>query len=213
MTAVSTMSAVGLSCLTAPSWGAVPALGAERGAVQITDPEPQVTEAEAERAARESGKPVEVLGLRGETREVHAQPGGGFVAVEHLRPVRTLKDGTWVPIDTTLRRESDGSVRPAATTVDLRLSAGGDAPMLAMTRAGRRMSLSWPGTLPVPELDGDTAVYRGVLGPDVDLRVRVTAEGVSHVLVVKTPEAARDPRLTELRFGLSARSRCRSRRA
>ncbi|WP_344942864.1 LamG-like jellyroll fold domain-containing protein [Sphaerisporangium flaviroseum] len=163
-----------------------------------------MTEAEAAQAARESGRPVEVLGLRGETREVHAQPGGGFVSVEHLRPVRTLRDGTWVPIDTTLREDPDGTIRPAATTVGLRLSGGGDGPMLTMTRAGRQMSLSWPTGLPVPGLEGDTAVYRGVLGPDVDLRVRATAEGASHVLVVKTPQAARDPRLAELTFGLSA---------
>ncbi|WP_214409288.1 LamG-like jellyroll fold domain-containing protein [Sphaerisporangium fuscum] len=202
VTAVTAMAAMTLSGLAAPSWGAVP--GREARAARAAEPEPQVTETEAARAARESGRPVEVLGLRGETREVQAQPQGGFVAVEHLEPVRTLKDGKWVGIDTTLRREADGTVVPAATTVDLRLSGGGDAPMLSMTRAGRRMSLSWPGRLPAPDLEGDTAVYRGVLGPDVDLRVRATADGASHVLVVKTPEAARDPRLAKLQFGLSA---------
>ncbi|MEV4110943.1 LamG-like jellyroll fold domain-containing protein [Nonomuraea sp. NPDC049695] len=200
LTSVSAMAAMALSCLAVPSWGAVPGHGA-----QVTaDPLPQVTEAEAARAARESGRPVEVLGLRGERQEVQAQPQGGFVAVEHVKPVRTLKDGEWVDIDTTLRKDADGSIRPAATTVDLRLSGGGDAPMLSMTRAGRRLSLSWPGTLPAPSLEGDTAVYQGVLGPDVDLRVRATAEGASHVLVVKTPQAARDPRLAQLQFGLSA---------
>ncbi|MFD1539856.1 LamG-like jellyroll fold domain-containing protein [Nonomuraea guangzhouensis] len=198
------MAAMTLSCLAVPSWGSVSGPGVPAAGMRTADPEPQVTEAEAARSARESGRPVEVVGLRGESREVLAQPQGGFVAVEHLEPVRTFRDGTWVGIDTTLRRDPDGSIRPAATTIDLRLSGGGDTPMLSMTRAGRRMSLSWPGRLPVPELDGDTAVYRGVFGPDVDLRVRATADGASHVLVVKTPEAARDPRLARLQFGLSA---------
>jgi hypothetical protein len=105
-------------------------------------------------------------------------------------------------IDTTLRWAPDGSVQPLATTVDVRLSGGGDNAMLSLSRSGRRMSLSWPGKLPVPVLTGDTAEYRGVLGPDVDLRVRVTAEGVPHALVVKTPSAAADPRLA-LVFGVS----------
>jgi hypothetical protein len=120
---VTAVTVVALSCLAAPSWGTAPSQ-AEGSDVRAAGPDPVVTEAEAAKAARETGSPVEVLGLRGETREVYAEPAGGFVAVEHLRPVRTLKDGRWVDIDTTLRKEPDGSIRPAATTVDLRLHEG-----------------------------------------------------------------------------------------
>ncbi|MFG6200483.1 LamG-like jellyroll fold domain-containing protein [Nonomuraea sp. JJY05] len=168
------------------------------------EPRPAVTQEEAAEDARKAGQPVEVLGLRGEAREVFAQPEGGFVATEHLRPVRTLKDGAWVDVDTRLRRTADGAVEAVASPMDVRLSGGGDGPMFTMARAGRRMSLSWIGKLPVPALEGDTAIYPGVLGPDVDLRVRVTAQGISHVLVVKTPAAARDSRLGRLEFGISA---------
>ncbi|MFI6920942.1 LamG-like jellyroll fold domain-containing protein [Nonomuraea spiralis] len=191
-------SVLALSLLTVPS-------RADAGPAGRAAPEPgpHVTETEAAAEAVRSGRPVEVLGLRGEAREVYAQPGGGFVATEHLFPVRTLKDGAWAPVDTTLVKAEDGSVGPVAAPVGVRLSGGGDGAMLALTRAGRTMSLTWPGTLPAPELQGDTALYRGVLGPDVDLRVQVSARGASHVLVVKTPAAARDPRLRQLRFGLT----------
>jgi hypothetical protein len=164
----------------------------------------RVTETEASAAARKSGKQVEVLSLRGESREVYAKPEGGFVATEHQRPVRTLKDGKWVKINTTLQKASDGTVGPTATSLGIRLSGGGNGDMLSLTRAGRRMGLSWPGRLPTPVLEGDTAVYKAVMGPDVDLRVRAEADTASFVLVVKTPQAAKDPRLAKLQFGLSA---------
>jgi Concanavalin A-like lectin/glucanases superfamily len=163
----------------------------------------RVSEAEALVAARQLGKPIEVLSERGETREVYAQPdGSGFVATEHLRPVRTLKAGQWVGIDTTLTRASDGSIGPAASTVGLRFSSGGTGPMVSMTRAGRQLALSWASALPVPALDGDTAVYQVL--PDVELRLRANVDGFSHVVVVKTAAAAADPRLAALTFGLSA---------
>lgn len=51
---------------------------------------------------------------------------------------------------------------------------------------------------------GDTATYRDVL-PGVDLRVTAQALGFSEVLVVRTRQAAADPRLARLRFGLRTR--------
>ncbi|MFV2179320.1 LamG domain-containing protein [Actinomadura sp. LOL_011] len=41
-----------------------------------------------------------------------------------------------------------------------------------------------------------------MLGEDVDLRVKALPDGFTHTLVVKTAEAAADPRLAELAFGL-----------
>jgi hypothetical protein len=149
--------------------------------------------------ARSSGSPVEVGALRGESREVYAQPDGTFEAVQHLRPVRTRQGGKWVPIDTTLKKRADGSVGPVASSVDLTFSGGGNTPMATMTVAGRRLSLSWPGTLPAPELDGSTATYRDVID-GVDLQLHADVDGFSHVLVVKNRQAAQDPRLATLTF-------------
>ncbi|MFF4195698.1 LamG-like jellyroll fold domain-containing protein [Nonomuraea sp. NPDC001831] len=166
-----------------------------------TDPKP--TEAEALAAAEATGQLVEVLAERGETREVYATPEGTMYVNDRLAPIRKKQGDTWVPLYNGLRFQ-DGTVRPYSSLVDLRLSAGGTGPMATLTRSGHTMSLTWPTALPTPTLDGDTAVYAGVLGPDVDLRVRATADGFAHTLVVKTPAAAQDPRLASLTLGLSA---------
>ncbi|XVQ11524.1 LamG domain-containing protein [Spirillospora sp. CA-255316] len=175
--------------------------GVDRAAAEPV-PEGAATEQQALTQARESGEPVEVLSRRGEHRTVRALPTGRLELVEHLRPVRTRQDGRWVDIDTKLRT-SGSDVVPGATTVGLRLSGGGDGPLVRMSRAGRELSLSWPEKLPEPTLDGDTAVYAGVLGSDIDLRVRAEPEGFAHTFVVKTAEAAQDPRLATLAFKLN----------
>ncbi|GAA2214836.1 hypothetical protein GCM10009850_103020 [Nonomuraea monospora] len=166
--------------------------------------EPQQSEAEALAAAAASGQLVEVLSERGQTREVYATPDGSFTSKEHFQPVRVVKDGVWTPVDTKLRKLADGSIVPNAVPAEIKLSGGGTGPLVTINRAGRPMSLTWPTTLPKPWLDGDTAVYPGVLGAEVDLRVRVEPEGFSHVLVVKTAAAAADPRLAAVKLGLSA---------
>ncbi|TDC00115.1 LamG domain-containing protein, partial [Actinomadura bangladeshensis] len=166
-------------------------------------PKAAVTEEQALAAARESGAPVEVLAGRGESRTVRALPNGRMEVEQHVRPIRARKGGGWADIDTGLRR-SGADVVPTATTVGLRFSGGGSGPMVRMTRAGRTLALTWPTPLPEPVLDGDTATYRGVLGADVDLLLRAEADGFAHTLVVKTAEAAKDPRLARLALSLSA---------
>ncbi|MFI0479650.1 LamG domain-containing protein [Actinomadura sp. 9N215] len=153
-------------------------------------------------AARQSGDPVEILSQRGETRTVRALPNGRIEVEEHVQPIRARHNGEWSDIDTTLRRWGSAIV-PAATTVGLRFSAGGNGPMVQVARAGRKLALSWPQALPEPAMEGDTAVYRGVAGPDVDLRLRALADGFAHVLVVKSVQAAKDPRVAKLVLGLS----------
>ncbi|OLZ69205.1 hypothetical protein AVW11_10490 [Streptomyces amritsarensis] len=66
---------------------------------------------------------------------------------------------------------------------------------------GRDLTLTWPKPLPVPTLDGNSATYPEVLR-GVDLRVAADATGFSHQLVVKTREAASDPALASIDFGL-----------
>lgn len=70
-------------------------------------------------------------------------------------------------------------------------------------RGGRSLSVDWPEELPEPTLDGSTATYADVF-PDVDLKVIATVTGFRHVLVVGTPEAAQNPALETLDFGLQA---------
>ncbi|MEU8761991.1 LamG-like jellyroll fold domain-containing protein [Streptomyces sp. NPDC048659] len=159
----------------------------------------------AKAAAKESGRPVEAANLRGERRDVFANEDGSFTAREYTEPVRTRQGTDWVPVDDTLVKESDGTWAPKAATVDLEFSDGGTGPFARMSRVGREYALTWPGgTLPKPTVEGSTARYAEVL-PGVDLAVRAGVEGFSHYFVVKTAEAAADPRLESIELGLSTK--------
>ncbi|MFI1827147.1 LamG-like jellyroll fold domain-containing protein [Streptomyces sp. NPDC020412] len=160
------------------------------------------TEAEAREAAEQAKAPVEVTGAREERRTVVANPDGSFTAQEFLEPVRALGKDGWRPIDTKLAKSADGRWRPAATTVDLSVSNGGTGPFATVKRAGREFALSWPGrALPAPTVSGDTATYAEV-HPGVDLVVRAEPEGFGHFVVVKTPEAAANPAVAKIEFGM-----------
>ncbi|MFF4977999.1 LamG-like jellyroll fold domain-containing protein [Streptomyces sp. NPDC001083] len=153
--------------------------------------------------ASRTGKPVEILSLRGESTEVFATPEGHLEAREHLRPVRTRVDGAWRDIDTTLTRGANGMVVPKATTVGLTFSGGGSTPLVRMTKNGRELALSWPADLPSPELNGNTATYADVL-PGVDLRMTAQQDSFSQLLVVTSAHAAASTELDELRLKLDA---------
>ncbi|MGH3716521.1 MAG: LamG-like jellyroll fold domain-containing protein, partial [Micromonosporaceae bacterium] len=135
-----------------------------------------------------------------EHRTVEVTPSGSFIATEHLRPVRARAGGAWAAIDTTLVARN-GAYVPRASTVDLRISAGGDGPLVSMTRAGRTLAFTWPGRLPAPVVDGDQAMYRSVID-GVDLIVKADSDGFSHLLRVNTAQAAKDTRLARLAFGV-----------
>ncbi|MEU6808096.1 LamG domain-containing protein [Streptomyces sp. NPDC046831] len=165
---------------------------------------PAQTEQQALELARRSGKKAEVVGLRTERREIFAEPDGTFTAREYTEPVRTVRDGAWVDIDATLVKRADGGWGPKAATVDLSLSSGqAGKPFVTLRRAGREFALTWPyGKLPAPRVDGDTATYPDAL-PGVDLTVRAEPDGFGHLLVVKTPEAAANPKLARLDLGMT----------
>ncbi len=198
VTSLSLVAAAGTATMARPAESAQAAQS-----VKASDTGVQAGESAALKKARSSGSQVEIGSLRGESREVYARPDGTFEAVEHVRPVRTRQGGRWVGVDTTLRRHADGAVRPVAATVDLAFSGGGTGPMATMAKAGRTLSFSWPGRLSAPVLSGATATYKDVIG-GVDLRLNADAEGFSDVLVVRTREAAQDPRLAQLRFATTA---------
>ncbi|MFG3705943.1 LamG-like jellyroll fold domain-containing protein [Micromonospora sp. NPDC047670] len=158
-------------------------------------------ETEGLAAARRTGRPVEVTALTSPTRQVFARPDGTMYAEVKASPVRVRRGGGWTPVDTTLVRQAGGSVTPKASTADVRFSGGGDGPFATLTDGDRRVELSWPGRLPEPQLAGDSATYRAVL-PGVDLVATATPTGFTEKLVVHTPEAARHPAVSRIRFGL-----------
>ncbi|MFJ6570662.1 LamG-like jellyroll fold domain-containing protein [Streptomyces sp. NPDC091292] len=179
---------------------AAPAAASTAGSADAPD---AVTEAEALAQAKREGEPVEIASLRGESSEVFATPDGNLEAREHLRPVRARVDGAWKAIDTGLAKAGAGMVAPKVTAVDLEFSGGGDVPLVRMTKAGRQLALTWPGRLPAPQLQGDTATYPDVL-PGVDLRLGAQEDGFTQLLVVKSAEAAASQELAELRLKLDA---------
>ncbi|WP_285737839.1 LamG-like jellyroll fold domain-containing protein [Kitasatospora phosalacinea] len=153
--------------------------------------------------AKRTGKPVEVEALKSETSDVVAQPDGRLLSTTYLQTKRVRKAGRgWVDVDPTLAVLPSGAVAPKATTADVEFSGGGSGqPLVRMSQAGKELKLSWPKALPKPVLDGQTAEYRSIL-PDVDLKLTASATGFSQVLVVHTPEAAKNPELDALRLGL-----------
>ncbi|MFF7245221.1 FG-GAP-like repeat-containing protein [Embleya sp. NPDC008237] len=170
------------------------------------DPTP-AAKAEAEQSAsakaRATKQPVPVPALTTETDTVTALPDGTMSLKRTIVPTRTKKTGTWVDLDATLRPSADGRVRPVSTTDDLVLGGGGNDVLASITSNGRTLALTWPGTLPKPVLEGSSALYPSVL-PDVDLKVTAAKQGgFAHTLIVKTPQAAKNPKLATLRLGTS----------
>ncbi len=150
---------------------------------------------------------VVVGASRTEVSQVTAQPDGRLVLESTVEPQRTrLPGGSWADVDLKLHRSADGSVRPAASVADVRFSGGGRGVMATLVRGGSTFSLSWPGLLPVPRVAGDSATYPEVI-PGVDLVLRATRTGFSHVLVIRTPQAAQNPALYRIRLGVGGDTR------
>ncbi|WP_431729772.1 LamG domain-containing protein [Verrucosispora sp. TAA-831] len=138
-------------------------------------------------------QPVAVEPSRSEYVQVVAQPDGRLQFESAVEPQRTRRDdGSWTDVDLTLRIGADGQVRPVASVADVAFSGGGDRPMVELRRGGKSLSFSWPGRLPTPRISGDSATYVDVFG-DTDLVLRATRTGFTHVLVLKTRQAAADP--------------------
>lgn len=169
-------------------------------------PEPvdrTAAEVEALGAAKRAGAPVEVRGSKSEASRVLATPQGSLVLESYAVPRWTKgRDGAWRQIDTTLRATPDRRIAPVATLADVSFPTGGVDPAVRLSIDGGQVSLTWPDSLPAPRLEGDTAVYESVL-PGVDLRLRALTDGFTWALVVKSAQAAANPALNEVRFGLA----------
>lgn len=162
-----------------------------------------VTGALAVAEATRCGGRIEDLSLRTETGQVFANPDGTLTSVQTIIPVRARTAGGWQPIDTSLRFDADGGVIPGAITAHVRFSGGGSAPLVTLGERDTRVRLKSPWLLPKPVLSGDTATYPEVL-PGVDLQLRAERDGFSQLLVVKNAQAAANPALARLRFGVDA---------
>ncbi|MFJ6797998.1 ricin-type beta-trefoil lectin domain protein [Streptomyces sp. NPDC091268] len=183
------------------------AVDKEKAPAVQTPPQRPVSERErAEDAAlaeaKRTGKPVPVAASTTETDTVVANPNGTLGLTRSVAPRRAKRDGVWVDLDATLVKAADGALRPKATSNGLVLSGGGTAPLAALEQDGKQLVLTWPEPLPAPVLEGESALYREV-APGTDLKVTANkGGGISQVLVVKSADAARNPKLAQLAMGL-----------
>jgi hypothetical protein len=191
----------GAAVATAPTTGAA---GAAAG---VAAPAPActgtaTTEQTALTAAKACARAVVVDSSRTEFTQVTAQPDGRLTFESAVEPQRVHTAQGWVDVDLSLTRRPDGRWGPAASVADVSFSGGGKGPLVTLSRAGRQLTLSWPGAdLPAPTVSGDSATFGNVLA-DVDLVVRATRSGFTHALVVKSAAAAANPAIREVRFGL-----------
>ncbi|MHA6764620.1 hypothetical protein [Streptacidiphilus sp. PAMC 29251] len=189
--AAATLTATATAQAAAPTTAPTPAAAAAA-------PTGLLSAQQASARARSTGKPVEVTSLTSETSLTEANPNGTLTLTESALPSRVRQHGKWTNLDATLKANPDGTLSPAASLNQVVLSGGGAAPLASLYSGGQGLSLTLPITLPHPKLSGPSAVYADVL-PGVDLTVTVQTSGaVSDVFTVRTPAAARDPRLASL---------------
>ncbi|HWG98758.1 MAG TPA: LamG domain-containing protein [Pilimelia sp.] len=169
--------------------------------------EEAATESSAAQLAVRCGRRVEIGSARTEYATAYAQPDGRLTFESAVVPQRARKpDGSWAAVDLALVRQPDGTLRPAVSVADVRFSGDGTGPMVTLRRAGRTFTLTWPTPLRSPRVEADAATYPEVL-PGVDLVLRATRTGFTHVLVVKTAQAARQGALRRISLGVGGDAR------
>ncbi|OLT34391.1 hypothetical protein BJF79_07435 [Actinomadura sp. CNU-125] len=166
-----------------------------------TPPEPTAEEL-ASQEAEESGSLVEVTERTSETIKLTAMPDGTFEYETSPVPVRVKRDGAFHDADLTLEN-SGGSIASRMSVNGVTFGADGSDVLATMTRDGKSLTLTWGrGSLPEPVIDGSSATYVDAGGTGIDVVVRSTPTGWSHYVVVRTPEAAQDPGLARIVFGV-----------
>ncbi|GAA3807060.1 VCBS repeat-containing protein [Streptomyces phyllanthi] len=139
---------------------------------------------------------------------------GGWAPEAAAEPV-VFSDGSGSTSSGTARgaaADEAGAVRPAVYAVSR--NGGSDTvtaadentaytELVTMTSGEHQITVSWPGALPTPAINGAQALYRDVF-PDVDLLLTARDSGFGHVLIVHDAQAAANPDLEKLSYGLSS---------
>jgi len=196
--------AAGLVGLTEPAAHAA-AMPMAGGSGTITTANDQLS---AMMAAQRQGSRVEVLSERTETTQVFANPDGSYTSEIAAGPVRLLRGGQWVDVDSTLQ-SGNGVVSTVATPTDLTFSSGGSTAIATATTTGDEgagvpkglsFGMDWATNLPAPSLSGSTAIYPNVL-PSIDLTVTAKADGFTDNLILKARPATTPAVRIPLRLG------------
>ncbi|MFE7413806.1 DNRLRE domain-containing protein [Streptomyces laurentii] len=182
-------------------------------------------EAAAVAEAARTGKKVLVETATTATTLTWALPDGLMRTRINALPVRAKNaDGVWAPVDNTLKKTAKAprglGIAPANPVVPVRFASGsprppkradrsftregtpGETVLASVVLKGHDIAYTWPGPLPEPVLSGPRALYSEVL-PGVDLLIVAREEGgFAQLLIVKTPEAAKNPALATVSYGL-----------
>ncbi|MFJ5843184.1 DNRLRE domain-containing protein [Streptomyces shenzhenensis] len=188
-----------------------------------------VTESAALTRATETGKNVEVTTARTARSTTWARPDGLMEKRLYSSPVRAKVAGEWKTIDPGLHRTKAGW-EPKATNTRMVFSAGSngqDAHRASRSTAQRvslqpgaaaadtgtalvtlyvgngdyAIQLTWPGPVPTPIIDDNRALYPDIF-PGGDLVLTADDDGFGQVLVLKNHQAATDPHVQQLAYGL-----------
>jgi hypothetical protein len=153
---------------------------------------------------------VVVDALTTPTEQTVAHPDGTFTRTVNAEPARMQTAAGWQDISTDLVQATvngQAVLKPRMTPVDVTLARGGSTQMASVDdKRGHVVKQSWPfDPLPEPVVSGNTATYGSVL-PGVDLIQISHKTGVSQVLRIATAEAAKDPRVVQMRIFLDAQN-------
>ncbi|MGW1356754.1 DNRLRE domain-containing protein [Streptomyces chartreusis] len=187
-----------------------------------------VTESAALTQATRTNKNVEVTAARTAHSTTWARPDGLMEKRLYSSPVRAKVGEEWKKIDPSLRRTKAGW-EPKATNSRMVFSAGskGQDEQRASRSTMRRVSLvrsaaddtgtplvtlyvgggdyaiqlTWPGPVPTPIIDGNRALYPEIF-PGGDLVLNADDDGFGQVIVLKNRQAASDPHVQQLAYGL-----------
>jgi hypothetical protein len=150
------------------------------------DTEPALAE------ARAKGSRVEIIARRQESSTTWANPDGTFSTQLDSGPVRYLRAGRWENIDSTLLHDLTGQIRTRSTPNSVSLFNGdtatsrrtsGDRPLLRFDRGSSSLTLAWRGSMPPPQVTGNTATYPSVT-PGTDVVVTSTPAGLQQNTVL-----------------------------
>ncbi len=169
-----------------------------------------MTENVATTQAAQNKTDVVVDALTTPTEQTVAHPDGTFTRTVNAEPARMQTATGWQDISTDLVQATVNGqpvLKPRMTPVDVTLARGGSTQMASVDdKRGHVVKQSWPfDPLPEPVVSGNTATYASVL-PGVDLIQVSHKTGVSQVLKIATAEAAKDPRVVQMRIFLDAQN-------
>ncbi|MEU3743771.1 DNRLRE domain-containing protein [Streptomyces narbonensis] len=158
------------------------------------------------------------------TKKLYASPIWAKVGEEWKKIDTTLKrtGAGWAPAATNTRvvfsgggpggtaRASRAQVHRVSLVKGLKAEGEENSPLITLTVGGtaeipetHEIQLSWPGPVPAPVVSGSRALYPEIL-PGADLVLTAEDDGFAQILVVKNRQAAADPRVAQLSYGLSS---------